>query len=93
LYNLFVTDEHEELVASFSLRDLVVSEPDARIGQIMRPSPVHVYDDQKIDDIAEIISKYSLLAIPVVDSNNTLQGMVLIDDVVEDLINKRRTNK
>ena len=93
LYNLFVTDEHEELVATFSLRDLVVSEPDARIGQIMKPSPVYLYDEQEIDDIAEIISKYSLLAIPVVDVNNTLQGMVVIDDVVEDLINKRRTNK
>jgi CBS domain-containing protein/sporulation protein YlmC with PRC-barrel domain len=93
LYNLFVTDEEEELVATFSLRDLVVSEPDARIGQIMRPSPVYLYDDQEIDEIAEIISKYSLLAIPVVDAQNTLQGMVVIDDVVEDLINKRRTNK
>jgi magnesium transporter len=93
LYNLFVTDEKEELVATFSLRDLVVSAPDAKIGQIMKPSPVYLYDDQKIDDIAEIISKYSLLAIPVVDSNSILQGMVVIDDVVEDLINKRRTNK
>jgi CBS domain-containing protein/sporulation protein YlmC with PRC-barrel domain len=93
LYNLFVTDEKEELVATFSLRDLVISEPDARIAQIMKPSPVFLYDDQKIDDIAEIISKYSLLAIPVVDSSSVLQGMVVIDDVVEDLINKRRTNK
>jgi len=93
LYNLFVTDDRDELVATFSLRDLVISEPDARIGQIMKPSPVYLFDDQKIDDIAEIISKYSLLAIPVVDSNSILQGMVVIDDVVEDLINKRRTNK
>jgi Mg/Co/Ni transporter MgtE len=93
LYNLFVTDKDEELVASFSLRDLVVSEPGTRIGQIMKPSPVYLYDDQEVDDIAEIISKYSLLAIPVVDENNALQGMVVIDDVVEDLINKRRTNK
>ena len=93
LYNLFVTNESEELVATFSLRDLVISQPDAKISQIMKPSPVYLYDDQKIDDIAEIISKYSLLAIPVVDSNSVLQGMVVIDDVVEDLINKRRTYK
>ena len=59
----------------------------------MSPSPVYLFDDQKIDEVAEIISKYSMLAIPVVDLNNTLQGMVVIDDVVEDLINKRRTNK
>jgi magnesium transporter len=93
LYNLFVTDEHEELIAAFSLRDLVIAEPGSRIGQIMQPSPVFLYDDQEIDEVAEIISKYSMLAIPVVDNNSVLQGMVLIDDVVEDLINKRRTNK
>ena len=59
----------------------------------MRPSPVCLFDDQELDEVAEVISKYSMLAIPVVDNNSVLQGMVLIDDVVEDLINKRRTNK
>jgi magnesium transporter len=93
LYNLFVTDEREELLATFSLRDVVVSPPGIAISQIMKTDPVFLYDYQKIDDIAEIISKYNLLAIPVVDKNNQLQGMVVIDDVVEDLINKRRTNK
>jgi flagellar motility protein MotE (MotC chaperone)/sporulation protein YlmC with PRC-barrel domain len=93
LYNLFVTNEYDLLIATFSLRDLVISQPDAKISQIMKPSPVFLYDYQKIDDIAEIISKYNLLAIPVVDSRDALQGMVVIDDVVEDLINKRRTNK
>ena len=43
--------------------------------------------------IAELISKYNLLAVPVVDQNNQLQGMVVVDDVVEDLINKRRTKE
>lgn len=93
LYNFFVVDEKEVLLATFSLRDIVISQPNIRINQIMKPSPVYLYDDQKVDDIAEIISKYNLLAIPVVDNNDVLQGMVVINDVVEDLINKRRTNK
>lgn len=93
LYNLFYTDKDDVLIATFSLRDLVISSPDARITQIMKPSPVHLHHYQKIDEIAEIVSKYNLLAIPVVDSKNVLQGMVVIDDVIEDLINKRRTNK
>ena len=46
-----------------------------------------------MDDIAELVSKYNLLAVPVVDHNNQLQGMVVIDDVIEDLVNKRRTTK
>jgi magnesium transporter len=46
-----------------------------------------------VEDISELISKYNLLAVPVVDPSNQLQGMVVVDDVVEDLINKRRTKK
>lgn len=93
LYNLFVTDEKAELIATVSLRDLVVSEPEIKVNEIMKESPIFLYDDQKIHDIAEIISKYNMLAIPVVDRTNVLQGMVVIDDVVEDLISDRRTNK
>jgi magnesium transporter len=93
LYNLFVTDENEILLATFSIRDVVISSPDVRIKQIMKPSPVHLRDYQKINEVAEIVSKYNLLAIPVVDKKNVLKGMVVIDDVIEDLIKKRRTNK
>ncbi len=93
LYNMFVTDDNEELVATFSLRDLVVSHPEVALHQIMKTDPIYLYDDQEIDEIAELISRYNLLAIPVVDRNHQLQGMVIIDDVIEDLINKRRTNR
>jgi len=93
LYTLFVTEKNDELVGTFNLRDLIIAQPETSVGQIMKSEPVFLYDDQKIDDIAETISKYNLLAVPVVDRENLLQGMVVVDDVVEDLINKRRTNK
>ncbi len=93
LYNLFVTNEKDELIATFSMRDLLLSDPDTQVKQIMKPSPVHLHDYQKVDEVAEMVSKYNLLAIPVVDDEKILQGMVVIDDVVEDLINNRRTNK
>lgn len=93
LYNLFVTDENEVLIATFSLRDLVVSEPETKIYQIMKPSPVRLRDIQEIDEIAEFISKYNMLAIPVVDQKEVLQGMVVIDDVIDDLMDKGRMNK
>jgi len=93
LYTLFVTEENDKLVGTFDLRDLVVAEPETTVSTIMRSDPVSLYDDQRIDDIAETISKYNLLAVPVVDQENILQGMVVVDDVIEDLISKRRTNK
>jgi magnesium transporter len=93
LYNLFVADENDKLIATFSLRDLVLSQPETKISEIMKPAPVHLHDYEKVDEIAEMVSKYNMLAIPVIDDEDILQGMVVIDDVVEDLINKRRTNK
>jgi len=91
IYSLYVTDKKDRLISSVSLRDLVVSEPSVRIRSIMKRNPVKVFDDDKIDSLAEIISKYNLLAIPVTDREHKLQGMVVIDDIVEDLLDKRKT--
>ena len=93
LYNLFVTEQNDELIGSFNLRDLVVAEPNITVSQIMKSKPVYLFDEQKVGAIAEIISKYNLLAVPVVDQRFQLQGMVVIDDIVEDLIRERRTRK
>jgi len=93
LYNMFVTESEDKLIGSFNLRDLVVSEPTSPLGEIMRTEPRFLYDNQKVGDIAELISKYNLLAVAVVDEEKQLQGMVVVDDVVEDLIKKRRTKK
>jgi Mg/Co/Ni transporter MgtE len=93
LYNMFVTDSDDELIGSFTLRDLVIASPGTQLEKIMKTEPVFLNDEQDIDDIAEIVSKYNLLAVPVVDLRNHLEGMVVVDDVVEDLANKRRTRK
>ena len=93
LYNMFVTKSDDELIGSFNLRDLVVSEPNLSVSSIMKSEPVSLFDNQKVSAIAEIVSKYNLLAVPVVDLDNLLQGMVVVDDVIEDLIHKRRTKR
>lgn len=93
LYNMFVTKADDRLVGTFNLRDLVVAEPDISVSKIMKSDPVSLFDNQKVSAIAEIVSKYNLLAVPVVDKEYQLQGMVVIDDVIEDLIRERRTRK
>jgi magnesium transporter len=93
LYSLFVTELDEKLIGTFNLRDLVIAQPKALVSQIMKSDPVFLLDNQRLGDIAEMVSKYNLLAVPVVDSDDQLQGMVVIDDIVEDLIDKRRTKK
>ncbi|MEI8085093.1 MAG: CBS domain-containing protein [Paludibacter sp.] len=93
IYSLFITDEQEKLIATVSLRDLVISLPTMTLGEIMNKRIISVRDEDKIDTLAAIISKYDLLAIPVTDIDNTLKGMVVIDDIVEDLMLKGKTKK
>jgi CBS domain-containing protein len=93
LFGFFVVNKNNELIATFSFRDLAVSQPEVRISSFMNDDPIYLYDEQKMDDVAELVSKYNLLTIPVINKNHQLEGMVVIHDVIEDLVNKRRTNK
>jgi magnesium transporter len=93
MYNYFVTNEKDELIGTFSFRDLIVSESSSKVHEVMNDDPVFLYDTDKMDDIAELVSKYNLLGVPVVNGEKQLEGMVVIHDVIEDLVNKRRTYK
>jgi magnesium transporter len=91
IYSLFITDSDERLIATVSLRDLVISEHNVALNSIMQKNAISVFDDDKIDSLAEIISKYDLLAIPVTNKDMKMEGMVVIDDIVEDLLDRRKT--
>jgi magnesium transporter len=91
LYNLFIVSYSGKLMANVSLRDLVISEPSVILKDIMRKNPVSVEDQDKLDSLAEIVSKYNLLAVPVVNKNQVLEGIVVIDDIVDDLLGDRKT--
>jgi CBS domain-containing protein/sporulation protein YlmC with PRC-barrel domain len=93
LYSLFVTSPSNELLGSFSLRDLVIADPAATVDTIMKSNPVCLLDEDRLHTVADLISKYNLLAVPVVDHRKKLQGIVVVDDIVEDLTNKKRTIK
>jgi CBS domain-containing protein len=91
LYNLFVVSHSGKLLATLSLRDLVLAHPEMPLKDIMRKNPMFVEDNDKMDSLAEIVSKYNLLAVPVVNQHQILEGMVVIDDIVDDLLGKRKT--
>jgi Mg/Co/Ni transporter MgtE len=83
-YVYVVTDlTTEELLGVVSLRDLLVTAPDAPVADIMTGNPVtlHVEDDQ--ENAARMIAKYNLIAAPVVDDHNRLQGIVTVDDAID----------
>lgn len=90
IYYLYIVDEAEKLLGTVSLRDIVVGEPKTRLSEIMNRDVISVLDTDKMKSINEIISKYSLMAVPVVDEDEAMVGVVVINDVVFDLLKVRR---
>jgi len=90
IYYLYITSDKGELIATVSLRDIVISEPEVKLGDIMNRDVVYVHDTDRIDSLNDILAKYSLLAVPVVDANKILVGMVIINDVMYNLLRSRR---
>ena len=82
-YYLYVVDANDRLEGILSLRDLVVAEPETKLAQAMDPHVLSVNASANKEDVAAIIAKYDLLAIPVVDAGRRLIGSVTVDDVVE----------
>ncbi|HBE77412.1 MAG TPA: magnesium transporter MgtE [Firmicutes bacterium] len=90
IYYLYVLDDQERLTAIVSLRDLIVSEPETKLVQIMNRKIIYACDQDNINSLVEIISKYSLLAVPVVDQDNKMVGIVIIDDVVFEILKSKK---
>jgi magnesium transporter len=83
VFYLYVTDEKEKLTGVVSLRDLVVAPPSSTLKSFMLTNVVAVTTDTDQEEVARQVSRYNLLAIPVVDADNTLLGIVTVDDVVD----------
>ena len=91
IYSIFIVDKNERLLSAISLMELVIADPDAPLRLIMKKKPVSVFDHDKVDTLAELVSKYNLLAVPVINENMVMEGIVVVEDIVEDLLRKRKT--
>lgn len=83
IYYIYVTDAKNRLVGVLSLRDLIVADPEEKIENIMYENVVSVPVTMDQEEVAYIIDKYDFLAVPVVDENNVLLGIVTVDDVLD----------
>jgi Mg2+ transporter MgtE len=82
-YYLYVVNGEDRLEGVLSLRDLVVAEPETKLAQAMDTHVLSVNATASKEDVAALIAKYDLLALPVVDARRRLIGTVTVDDVVE----------
>lgn len=83
IYSLFVIDRDNRLCGMVSLRQLVVASPTQPLTEIMDPEVISVQLGSDQEECARLMSRYDLLALPVVNSDNILQGVITIDDVVD----------
>ncbi|MCS7282916.1 MAG: magnesium transporter [Anaerolineae bacterium] len=81
-YYLFVVDEGNRLVGVVSLRQLIVAPPWRRIREIMDPHVIHIHARADQEEAARLMARYGLLALPVVDDEGRLLGMITHDDLV-----------
>lgn len=82
IYYLFVVDADQRLVGVLNLRQLIMAAPQARLQEIMIQNPARVHHADSHDTVAEIVEKYELLGLPVVDDNDKIVGMITVDDVL-----------
>ena len=93
IYYVYVTDSDDRLVGVLSLRDLIVAKPDTCIDTFMYPEPVALRTDASQEEVTEVVARYNLLAVPVVDAEGRLEGIVTVDDAIDTLLpqpSKRR---
>src|SRR6266850_2035028 len=83
VFYLYVVDSREHLLGVVSLRQLILIDPGTPIRGIMIPNVVSVRTDADQEEVARIVSKYDFLAVPVVDDQNCLVGIITVDDVID----------
>jgi magnesium transporter len=88
IYHLFVVDRHGKLSGEISFRQLVMADPDALLQEVMDPEVISVPVGVDQEEVARIVSRYDLLALPVVDDGGLLVGVITVDDVIDVLVNE-----
>lgn len=83
IYYAYVTDDNRKLLKVVSLRQLLFTFPDVLIGDIASERVVRVRTDTPQEEVAQLMKRYDLIAVPVVDLEDRLVGIITIDDVVD----------
>ncbi|MGB3692892.1 MAG: magnesium transporter [Spirulinaceae cyanobacterium] len=83
IYYLYVTDASRHLLGIVSLRDLVTSSPENSLGEIMTSDLVRAPTSMDQEEVARLIQRYDLFALPIVDKEERLVGVVTVDDVID----------
>jgi magnesium transporter len=82
IYYVYVLDEQQRLLGVVSFRELFSAAPEKHVREIMRTDVVTVHENQDQESVSRVFAKHALLAIPVVDAENHIKGIITVDDIV-----------
>jgi magnesium transporter len=83
VYYVYVVDQHRRLKGFVTLKDILLARPNQKIESIMEDDVIRVSIDENVEDVADKISHYDFLAIPVIDRDDRLVGIVTVDDILD----------
>lgn len=86
LFFIYIVDEQGILKGVISLRDLVLAAPEKPLADLMDADPITVEPQVPQQEVAHLVAKYNLLAVPVVDESKTLLGVVTVDDALDAIL-------
>jgi magnesium transporter len=85
IYYVYVIDDDNRLQGVFPLKKMITSPSVSKVKHVMRKDPISVHVDTPVDDVVQIIEKYDLVAVPVLDSIGRLVGQITVDDVMDEV--------
>ncbi|MBR2391209.1 MAG: magnesium transporter [Clostridia bacterium] len=83
IYTCYVTDNQKKLLGIVSAKDIILHEPEDKIGDFMQENCVVAHTHTDKEEVSNMLAKYDLLAIPIVDSEDRINGIVTIDDAID----------
>ncbi|MDR0428875.1 MAG: magnesium transporter [Tannerellaceae bacterium] len=85
IYYVYVVDDDERLRGVLPLKRMITNPSVSKIKHVMKKDPISVHDGDSIEEVAQVIAKYDLVALPVIDSIGRLAGRITIDDVMDEV--------
>ena len=83
IYYIYVVDNDEKLVGVISLRELITARDSNIVEELMSENIISVYVDEDREEAVRLVSKYDLLAIPVIDRHKKIKGIITVDDIID----------
>ena len=83
IYYIYVVDNDEKLVGVLSLRELITARDSVIVEDLMSENIISIDVDEDREEAVRLVSKYDLIAIPVIDKNGVLKGIITVDDIID----------